>query len=85
MATRHARVRGLLAAHAVGALEDAETAVVEEHVTECDPCRDELHQLQEAASSALAPHGDPPDAGWSRVARALRRPDGQQGDEAATG
>jgi len=85
MATRHARVRGLLATHAVGALEEPEGAVVEEHVVECDACREELHQLQEAVSSALAPHGDPPDSGWSRVSRSLRQPDGHQDGEAATG
>jgi anti-sigma factor RsiW len=73
MVTGHAHVRGLLAAHALDALEEPETTEVEAHVAGCEACRDELRGLHEAATSGLLLDADPPRAGWSRVAAALRR------------
>ena len=80
MAPGHAELRGLLAAHAVGALEEPERTVLDDHVTGCEACREELHLLQEAAASMLVPEGEAPSAAWTRIARALHdraaQPDG---------
>ena len=82
MTTGHTYVRGLLAAHALGALEDPERATVHDHVEGCEACRHELKELRETATSTLGPHAEPPEAGWSRVSGALRqRPAHEGGDD----
>ncbi|MDP9071164.1 MAG: zf-HC2 domain-containing protein [Actinomycetota bacterium] len=81
MATGHAEVRGALAAYAIGALEEPETARVEDHLASCPECRDEVRQLQEVTTSALGPDGDAPDGLWSRVSEAIRDRRGQDGGE----
>ena len=76
MSSGHAKVRGLLAAHAVGALEGADMVLVEEHVDACGACREELRQLREVATSTLGSEADAPDALWGRVSSSLpQRPD----------
>ena len=77
MPSGHAKVRGLLAAHAVGALESSDVELVEEHVDACSACRDELRQLQEVATSTLGSEAEAPDALWDRVSSSLgQRPEG---------
>ncbi len=81
MSSGHAKVRGLLAAHAVGALEGADGDLVEEHVEACAACRDELRQLQEVATSTLGSEAEAPDALWDRVSSSL----GQRASESPAG
>ncbi len=81
MSSGHVKVRGLLAAHAVGALETTDAAMVEEHVEACAACRDELRQLQEVATSTLGSEAEAPDALWSRVSGSLR----ERGEEVPAG
>ncbi|HSJ28042.1 MAG TPA: anti-sigma factor [Acidimicrobiia bacterium] len=65
----HDAIRKLLAVHALDALEAAEAAVVEEHVSGCPDCRAELDQHRAVAAliGAQAVEADVPDSLWSRV------------------
>jgi anti-sigma factor RsiW len=47
----HDAARELTAAHALGALDAAESSALEEHLATCERCRDELSGLLEAASA----------------------------------
>lgn len=70
----HEAARELTAAHALGALDPAESAALEEHLATCERCRDELAGLLEAAA-ALAFAVDspaPPTALRERVLSAAR-------------
>ena len=83
----HADVRSALAAYAIGALDEPERTRVEDHVDSCAECSDEVRQLQEVATAALGPAGEPPAALWSRVSEGVRVRSGQgssEGDATAT-
>ncbi len=84
----HSVVRRSLAAYAVGAVDDQERVVIEEHLETCAACRAEAAELQEVAVSSLSPDEDPPPEVWSQVSRAIRErqartpPEPDVGDEA---
>lgn len=48
---RHEDYKELLALEAVGALDAGETRALEEHVSSCDECRQELREMSDAASA----------------------------------
>jgi hypothetical protein len=50
---RHERLRGLLGVYALGALDAAERADVEAHLTECKPCRHAAITRLESAALLL--------------------------------
>ena len=70
----HDRVRRSLAAHALGALDEEESATVDHHLELCSQCRAELAQLEEAATSLVEPADLPPADVWERVSKAIRDP-----------
>lgn len=78
----HERVNALLAAFAVGALEEGETADVEAHIQQCSVCASELRKLQEAVAFLSERLERPPDDVWERILRQIRRRQGNAGDPA---
>ena len=70
----HDSVRKSLAAYALGALEEDETAAVDRHLALCSQCRGEVRELREAASSLVEPAAGPPADVWERVSKAIRDP-----------
>ena len=70
----HDSVRKSLAAYALGALSPDETAAVDQHLDLCSPCRAEVAELEEAASSLVEPADAPPADVWERVSKAIRDP-----------
>jgi anti-sigma factor RsiW len=81
----HSRIRALLGAYALGAVDQAERADLDAHLADCRSCRRELAQLREAAGM-LPSVPRPPDELWQRIVddvRALeeaQREDGGGGD-----
>lgn len=65
----HDRLRELVAAHALDALDADEIAVVERHLAECDDCRREFdeHVAVAALIGSQAADTDVPDSLWRRV------------------
>jgi anti-sigma-K factor RskA len=60
--TEHERWRDEVAAYAIGSLDPAEAAAVEQHLAECESCRDELRWLVPAVAvlPASVPQLEPP-------------------------
>ncbi len=73
----HEEHRALLAAHALGALEDDEAGALGAHLAACEECRRELRSLQDAAARLLAGTELAP-AVWEQILRRIRR---RPGDE----
>lgn len=72
--TAHDRIRGLLGAYALGALDDDERVAVDRHLELCSECRAEVAQLREAAASIVEPEEPAPADVWERVSKAIRDP-----------
>ena len=70
----HDKIRGSLAAYALGALDEHETSAVEQHLELCAPCRSEVAELREAAASLVEPEDVPPADVWGRVSKAIHDP-----------
>jgi CheY-like chemotaxis protein len=64
---RHREIQGLLAAYCLGALTIAEAVAVEEHVLDCDACRDDLTGYQSVTSGLDGAI----DRTWARVSGTL--------------
>ncbi len=75
----HDELRAMLAAYAIGALEEDERVAVEHHLERCTACRTEMAELREAATAAYSSDSEPPPGVWSRVAKAIR--EASAGDE----
>ncbi len=71
--TSHERLRDLLGAHAMGALEESEAREVGDHVSVCFPCREELRRLREAVGLLISSAEDPPAVVWQRIWTRIRR------------
>ena len=70
----HDKVKRSLAAYALGALDEDETASVERHLEVCPECRAEVGELREATTSLVEPADAPPADVWERVSKAIRDP-----------
>lgn len=70
----HDDVRELLGAYAVGAVEVNERSLVERHIAECAPCRQEVARLVETASllSRAVPQDVLPPSLWERISREIQ-------------
>ncbi len=69
----HDRLRDLLAAYALGAVDEDESRILREHLGECAECRRELRRLQEAALRLFAAEAPSPTL-WERILRRIVGP-----------
>ena len=74
MTEAHDRIRRSLASYALGAVDEDEAAEIEGHLELCRPCREEVAELADTASSLVEPAEAPPADVWERVSRAIRNP-----------
>ncbi|MDP9071793.1 MAG: zf-HC2 domain-containing protein [Actinomycetota bacterium] len=70
----HDKIRASLGAYALGALDEEETATIDQHLELCAACRSEVAELREAATRLVEPEGVPPADVWERVSTAIRDP-----------
>lgn len=61
------QVEDLLGAYALNALEDDEVLLVDQHLSTCASCRDELANHRETAALLAGPPIPPPDRVWDRI------------------
>jgi anti-sigma factor RsiW len=73
--TEHQAAADLLAVYAVDAVDRAEAALVEQHLTECPRCRAEVDALREVAGALGTVNEQPPPALWDQIHGKLRTPD----------
>jgi anti-sigma-K factor RskA len=64
--TQHDKLRKLLGAYALNALDPGERAAVESHLAGCRDCRNEVAAHQETLRP-LAPSAPAPDGAWQRI------------------
>ena len=81
MEQSHESVRQLLGPYALSALDENDSAMVEDHLATCAACRGELVELQAAVTTEALP--EPPPALWPRILAEVRRrprppPNGKQ-------
>lgn len=67
----HQEIQELIAAYAVHALDEHESATVEQHVESCESCRAELDQFRVTAAALGADIAAPPEAVWRRIESSL--------------
>jgi anti-sigma factor RsiW len=68
----HDELRGLLAAYALGSVEDDEARVVSAHLAECAECRRELRRLQDTVLRLTSEEAPSPTV-WQRILRRIRQ------------
>ncbi|MGH2685497.1 MAG: anti-sigma factor domain-containing protein [Actinomycetota bacterium] len=67
----HREMQELLGAYALDAVEAAERAAIEAHLSECPQCRAEVAEHLETAAMLAASSGQAPDGVWDRITGSL--------------
>jgi hypothetical protein len=70
----HDELAELLGAFALDAVDEPEAELVRTHLAHCPRCRDEVHQLQQAAAMLASTGGDAPPGIWDAIESRLRPP-----------
>lgn len=76
--TAHAEFEELLAAFALDAVDGDEAAAIEEHLTICPRCRQQVAAYRETAAMLAYGGESAPEGVWDRIAAGLRSPVGSE-------
>ncbi len=71
---RHQEIEELLGAYALDAVDDAEQALVDEHLLACPKCRAELAEHREVTATLAHSGATAPEGIWERIVDALEEP-----------